>query len=121
MASLSRHLDVEFRRNVACVRLRSNRIPEVEIHEIAEELVALARTEGCRGVALSLGPQSPECLYSVFLAKLYWAQRVLAEQGAGLVLCEVDRAVHTIFEAVKMSDRFRFAADFNEAVALLTA
>ena len=88
---------------------------------MAQELVELAQSGPCRGLALSLGPKSPECLYSVFLAKLYWVQRLLAEQGVGLVLCDVDAAVHSIFEAVKMDERFRFAADFDAAVAALTA
>jgi hypothetical protein len=100
--------------------LRSYQIAEMEIHEVCEELVALGQEEGCLGVALSLGPESPECLYSVFLAKLYWAQRVLSDQGRGMVLCEVEPAVRTIFEAAKLDDRFRFAPDFDAAVAQLT-
>ena len=116
-----RHLMVESRGDVHCVRLRAHRMEEADIPAMAEELVDLVRSGPCRGVALSLGPKSPECLYSVFLAKLYWAQRVVGEQGAALVLCEVDPAVHTIFEAVKLDDRFRFAPDFDAAVAALTA
>ena len=73
------------------------------------------------GVALSLGPESPECLYSVFLAKLYWAQRMLSEQGISLILCDVRPVVRTIFEAVKLDDHFRFAGNLDAAVAELTA
>ncbi len=121
MMPLYPHLQVERRGDVFCVRIRSHRIEETEIHDLAQELVDLARSEPCRGLALSLGPKSPDCLYSVFLAKLYWVQRLLAEHGAGLVLCDVDAAVHSIFEAVKLDDRFHFAADFDAAVAELTA
>ena len=115
------HLDIERRGSVFCVRLRSNRFPETEIHEVAQELAELGRSEGCRGLALALGPKPPECLYSVFLAKLCSVQRVLAENGAGLVLCDVDPSVRTIFQAVKLDERFRFAPDFDAAVAALTA
>ena len=121
MTSLYPHLLVEKRGDVYCVQLRSHRIEETDIHDMTRELVELARSGPCRGVALSLGPKSPECLYSVFLAKLYWVQRNLTELGAGLVLCHVDPAVHRIFEAVKLDERFRFAADFDAAVAALTA
>ncbi|HVS39584.1 MAG TPA: hypothetical protein VMS17_28765 [Gemmataceae bacterium] len=115
------HLVVERRADVFCVRPRSARIEEGEIPDLATELIALAESAPCRGVALSLGPQPLECLYSVFLAKLYWVQRVLSERGVALVLCEAPPAVRSIFEAVKLDDRFRFAADFNAAVADLTA
>jgi hypothetical protein len=113
------HLEVERRPNACCVRLRSHRIAESEIHTVVEELVALARSEGIRNLALSLGPKPPECLYSVFLAKLCWAQRVLGEEGGALILCEVDPMVRSIFEACKLDQQFQFAEDFDEAVAVL--
>jgi hypothetical protein len=115
----TRHLLVERRADVLCVRLRSHRLAETEILDTAHELIELARSEGCRGLALSLGPQPPECLYSVLLAKLYSVQRGLGEMGAGLVLCEVDPAIHAIFKVCKLDDRFRFAPDFDAAVAAL--
>lgn len=111
-----RYLLVERRADVFCVRLRSHRLLETEINEMTRELLDLAATPGCRGVALALGPKSPECLYSVFLAKLYWVQRVLGEQGAALSLCEVDPMVRAIFEACKLDDQFHFVRDFDEAV-----
>jgi hypothetical protein len=121
MTPVYRHLHVERRRDVFCVRLRSHRIEEMEIHDMVDELLELTRSEPCRGVALSLGPEAPECLYSVFLAKLFWAQRVLSERGVSLILCDVPPAVRTIFEAVKLDDRFRFADDFDAAAAELSA
>ena len=120
MTPLYRHLNYERRGDVFCVRLRTFRLAEAEIHDMAQELVDLSRTPGCRGVALGLGPKSPECLYSVFLAKLYWAQRVIGEEGGALVLCEVDPMVHSIFEACNLDDRFHFAGTFDEAAAELT-
>jgi hypothetical protein len=113
------HLEIERRPNACCVRLRNHRIAETEINEVVEELVDLAQSEGCRNLVLSLGPKSPECLYSVFLAKLYWAQQVLDKEGGALVLCEVDPLVRTIFEACKLDGHFRFAEDFDDAVAVM--
>ena len=68
---------------------------------------------------LSLGPKPPECLYSVFLAKLCWAQRVLGEEGGVLVLCEVDPMVRSIFEACRLDEQFRFAENFDQAVSAI--
>ena len=70
MAESYRHLLVVRHGNVACVRLAKPRMDENEIHELALELIHLAREGGCPRIALSLGPQTPECLYSVFLSKL---------------------------------------------------
>ena len=120
MTRLFRHFNYERHGDIFCVRLRTYRLAESEIHDMVAELVDLSRTPGCRGVALALGPKSPECLYSVFLAKLYWAQRVMGEEGGGLVLCEVDPVVHSIFEACNLNDRFHFASDFDEAAAALS-
>jgi hypothetical protein len=117
MESAYRHLDVLRRGDVFCVRLRAHRIPEEQIPELAAELIDLAAREGCRKLALSLGPRAPECLYSVFLAKLMAVQRVLAGHGCGLVLCEAGPAVRAIFEACRLDEQFRFAADFDAAAA----
>ena len=116
MSQVYPHLAIERRPNACCVRLRTHRIAESEICTVVEELVALAKSEGCQNLMLSLGPKPPECLYSVFLAKLCWAQRVLRSEGSALVLCEVDPAVRTIFEACKLDKLFRFADTFDEAI-----
>ena len=116
MSQVYPHLAIERRSNACCVRLRTHRIGESEICTVVEELVALAQSEGCRNLVLSLGPKPPECLYSVFLAKLCWAQRVLHDEGGVLVLCEVDPMVRSIFEACKLDKLFRFADNFDEAV-----
>ena len=120
MIPLYRHLTYERRGDVFCVRLRTFRLAESEIHDMAQELVDISCSPGCRGVALALGPKSPECLYSVFLAKLFWAQRLIGEEGGALVLCEVDPMVHSIFAACNLDERFQFAGDFDEAAATLT-
>lgn len=111
------HLEVERRGDVFCVRLRFRRLEESDIHALADELITLARHDGCRKLALSLGPGSPDCLYSLFLAKMIMVQRVIREQGGEMVLCETTPEVVAIFEACRLDQHFHFVPDFEAAVA----
>jgi anti-anti-sigma factor len=111
-----RHIEVERRGEVFCVRLHHPRLDEPAIYELAGELRALVADEGCRKMALSLGPHAPECLYSVFLAKLITLQRVLREHGGELVLCHVQPVVRDIFAACCLEQLFHFLPDFEAAV-----
>ena len=117
MAKNYRHLVVERYGNVACVRLAKSRLDENEIHELALELIHLAREGGCPRVALCLGPQTPECLYSVFLAKLISLQRRLESLGGGLKLCQCTSQVIEILDACVLLDRFDIVADPAAALA----
>jgi anti-anti-sigma factor len=112
-----RHIEVERRGEVFCVRLRQARLDEPTIYELAGELRELVTEEGCRKMALSLGPDSPECMYSVFLAKLISLQRVLHEQGGELILCHVQSLVRDIFAACCLENLFCFRPDFEAAIA----
>jgi hypothetical protein len=114
-----KHIEVEQRDDVACVRLRRFRIEEPEIPDLASELMELATTPGCKKIALSLGPRPPECLYSIFLAKLMTVQRRLAERGCRLVLCDVSPEVQAIFEVCHFAEHFQFVPDFDAAVAVV--
>jgi anti-anti-sigma regulatory factor len=111
-----RLIAVERRGDVCCVRLRLARMDEAEVYELANELLALA-DEGCPKVALSLGPDGPACMYSVFLAKLMTVQRVFGERGGELVLCEVSPVTRTAFAASRLDEKFQFLPDFDAAVA----
>jgi hypothetical protein len=110
------HIDVDQRGDVACVRLRRFRIEESEILELTNELMKLAATPVCKKIALSLGPRPPECLYSVFLAKLMTLQRRLADMGCTLLLCEVSPEVQAIFQVCHFAEYFHFVPDFDAAV-----
>jgi hypothetical protein len=112
-----RHIEVERRGDVSCVRLRLSRLDEPAIHELAGELRSLVTDGGVRKLALSLGPESPECLYSVFLAKLISLQRVLHEHGGELALCHAQPQVLRIFEACCLDQLFCFRPDFEAAAA----
>jgi hypothetical protein len=111
------HIIVERHGNVACARLVKTRLDENEIHELTQELMRLGREEGCPRIALSLGPNAPDCLYSVFLARLISLQRRLGEIGGGLKLCECPDQVLEIFDACLLLDRFDFVATPNAALA----
>jgi anti-anti-sigma factor len=113
----SRLTEVERRGDVFCTRLRRRHLAENEIPELADELLHLVRNEGCRKLALSLGPQPPEWMYSVFLAKLISLQRILREHGGELVLCEVHPEVRGIFAACRLDNLFTFVPDFDAACA----
>ena len=109
------HIEVEQRGDVCCVRLRRFRIEEPDIPSLASELLSLGSTPGCKKIALSLGPRPPECLYSIFLAKLMTVQRRLAEHGSSLVLCEVGPEVQAIFKVCRFAEHFQFVPDFDAA------
>lgn len=111
------HLAVERRGDVFCVRLAFRRLEESDIHALADELVALAADEGCRKLALGLGPGTPDCIYSVFLAKLITVQRVMREHGGEMVLCEATPEARSIFAACCLDHYFCFVSDFDAAAA----
>jgi hypothetical protein len=115
-----RQIHVERRGDVFCVHLHQPRLDEPMVYELSGELRGLVTHEGCRKMALSLGPQSPECLYSVFLAKLIALQRLLREHDGELVLCHTQPAVREIFEACCLDQLFTFLPDFDAAVAYWT-
>jgi hypothetical protein len=111
-----RHIDVQRHGTIACVRLVKPRLEETEIYQMFAELLQLARDGGCTRVALSLGPNAPDCMYSIFLAKLISLQRRLRELGGALKLCECSPEVIEILDACVLLDRFDLVADPSSAV-----
>jgi hypothetical protein len=93
-------------------------LDEAELADLNEEFLLLL-DDGCRLMALSLGPESPLFLYSVFLARLVTLQRMLRERGGAMVLCELNQEVMRIFEACRLDLQFRFARDLDDATTLL--
>jgi anti-anti-sigma factor len=112
-----RYIDVDCRGEVWCVRLRQPRLDEPSIYEATGELRNLVTHDSCRKMALSLGPESPECMYSIFLARLITLQRVLREHDGELVLCHAQPEVHDIFAACSLDQLFHFLPDFDAALA----
>jgi hypothetical protein len=92
------------------------RLEETEIQQFGEEMIALCADEGCRKIALSLGPEALDCLYSVFLAKLIAIRNALARREGQFVLCEVGPIAFSVFEACLLHREFVFVDDFPAAV-----
>jgi hypothetical protein len=112
-----RLIKIDRRGDVFCVGLRSSRLEEGEIQQLGDEILALCNQDGCRKLALSLGPEPPDCLYSVFLAKLISVRNALKRLSGQLVLCDVAPVAFSVFEACLLHREFVFAANFDAAVA----
>jgi hypothetical protein len=116
-----RHLDVERQGDIFSIRLREMRLDESALDAVGEELHALIDEDGCRKMILSLGPDEPECLYSIFLAKLISVQRRLHEQGGTLKIADASPLTMDIFEACRLKELFDFVPDRASAIAALSA
>lgn len=111
-----RHITVLREGDVTCIRLKHARLDEMEIHQLGEEILSLAGPPGHK-IALSLGPDTPFCLYSVFLAKLVTIRNAVERVGGSLVLCEVGANTFETFKATRLVSLFTFVPDFPAAVA----
>src|SRR5258708_23202146 len=89
MARPYSHIDVERLDDIFCVHMRDRKMDETQVQEFSDELMSLVLDDGCRKLVLSLGPGSPDCLYSIFLAKLYTLRRRLGELGGTMKLVDV--------------------------------
>jgi hypothetical protein len=115
-----RQLEVEQVGDIACLRLKQSRLGVGGLEELAADIDQFMDDTTCRSVVFSLGPEEPECLYSVFLAKLVTLQKRLQAAGGGLVLADASADVQKIFAACRLDDLFRFAPDRTAAIAALT-
>ena len=117
MAIKHRQLDVEHQNDIVCAHLRKRKFEETEVQELSDELLSLILDDGCRKLVLSLGPGSPECLYSIFLAKLFTVRRRIGELGGTMKLCDVSDDVIGVFEACHLKEFFEFYPDQASAMA----
>jgi hypothetical protein len=116
-----RLIRVEPRGQVFCVRLINTRLEELDIYEFGEEMLSLPEREGGRFVALSLGPPTPRCLFSVFLSRLVALRNAYRGRGGELVLCEVGPQTYSAFTACHLHGEFVFLPDFVAAVRYFEA
>jgi anti-anti-sigma factor len=115
-----RHIEVEHEGDVFCVRLRHSRLEEATLYELATELHTLIDRDGCRKMVLSLGPRTPECLYSILLGQLVAVQRRLHEHGGALRIADANPDTVAIFAACRLKELFEFAPDRASAIAALS-
>src|SRR5579859_6663889 len=120
MATFRFHqINVECRGKVFCVRLKHQRMNEVELHQLGEELSQLVMENGCRLMALALGFDQIECLYSSFIGKMMAVRKLLLENGGHLKLCEVGPASLGVLKTCKLTELFDIHKDFDSTAAAL--
>ena len=113
------HIAVSRENNVFCVRLKNVNLQEHEVQDFGDELLRLIDEAGCRKLVMSLGPDEPHLLFSVFLAKLVMIHRRLMELDGRMMLCNVNAEVMGVFKACQLDTYFDFAPDSSSAVAAL--
>ncbi len=104
---------------VACVSLITTKINDFELEEVAMELARLIDEDGHQRVVLNLGPEDPDCLYSVFLAKLISFQRRLETHGGKLALAHLSERTQEIFRVAGLEKFFQFYSTQAAAVAAI--
>lgn len=102
--------------DVQCVRLQQSHIADHQMDDLGAELARLIDEENCRKMVLNLGPEDPDCLVSIFLAKLINLQRRLEGLGGKLSLAEVSEHTRTIFRIAGIEKLFHFYSDQQSAV-----
>src|SRR5438105_6766221 len=111
-----KQIDFEQQGDVYCVRLQHTQLDENGLEELSAEVARLIDENGCRKMVLSLGPEDPLCLYSVFLAKLVNLQRRLASAGGALALAGLSDNTQRIFQVAGLHSFFYFYPDVDTAL-----
>ena len=121
MQRLYQFIVFERRDDVFCVRLQKPRVEDGQMEELGAELAALIDEENGHKVVLNLGPEEPDCLISVFLAKLINLQRRLTTMGGVLVLAHVSDHTRDIFRIAGIEKFFHFYPDEQSALQAIKA
>jgi anti-anti-sigma factor len=119
MAEPYRQLEVEQVADVFCVRLRHARLDIGSLDELTAEMDRLVDEQDCRKMVISLGPEEPECMYSLFLAKLVSLQKRLQMAEGSLTIAEASKDVQKIFEVCGLESLFDFKPSRTAALAAL--
>jgi anti-anti-sigma regulatory factor len=107
--------------DILCVRLQNPRVEDHQMEELGVELSRLIDDENGRKLVICLGPEEPDCLISVFLAKLISLQRRLDELDGALVLAHVSEHTRSVFRAAGLEKLFDFYPDQESAAQALQA
>jgi anti-anti-sigma factor len=114
-----RYVDVERHDGAACVRFRQKSFDDAELEALGAEIGRIVDEEGCRRLVLILGPEHPQFLYSVFLAKLVNLQKRLESDNGHLALAKLSPATHAVFQAAGLEHFFAFYPDAEAALGAL--
>jgi hypothetical protein len=103
------------------VALQQPHVEDHQLDDLGAELGRLIDEEDCRKMLLILGPEEPDCLLSVFLAKLVNLHRRLESGGGQLALAHVSEHTRSIFRAAGIEKFFHFYSDQQSALQALHA
>jgi anti-anti-sigma regulatory factor len=112
--------DVEPHSPTCVVRLLPLHFNEAMLDPMGAELARLLDEEGYRNIVLSLGPDDPDCLQSVFLAKLLNLKKRLEQAGGGLLLTDISEHTRKILQVVGLEKHFRCYDDVAAALKSLS-
>ena len=118
MKPTQKFLNVERIGSIFCVGLLQPRIEDHQIEHLGAELTKLIDEENARKIVFKLGPDDPDCLLSVFLAKLISLQRRLDSLGGALALANVDPDTREIFRIAGIEKFFCFYPDQQSAAGV---
>jgi len=104
---------------VFSVRLQHPRIEDEQMDDVGAELARLIDEENCRKMVFCLGPEEPECLVSIFLAKLINLQRRLDGLNGELTLAHASDYTRNLFRIAGIEKFFHFYPDQQTAVQAL--
>ena len=105
---------------IFCVGLTKTQIEDHQMDDFGAELSRLLDVENCKKMVLQLGPEDPDFLISLFLAKLINLQRRLTSAGGALALCDLSELTRDMFRIAGIEKFFRFYPDKESAIHALT-
>lgn len=111
-----RHINVEKEGDACIVQFRRSRLSEQEVLELGDEILQLAENENCPRIVFDLLSETPECLFSVFLAKIVSLQKKLEAMGGGLHIANCNPHVVGIFSACCLDRIFKIFESRQEAI-----
>ena len=107
--------------DVLCARLKSPHVEDKDMEDLGAEMGRLLDDEKAYKIVFCLGPEDPDCLISVFLAKLISLQRRLERTKGALALAHVSEHTRGIFRAAGIEKLFHIYPDAQAASAALQA
>ena len=111
-----KYLSIERVNDIFIVRMQRSHGEDQDMEGLGAEFGRLIDEDNCRKLVLNLGPEDPECLISIFLAKLVNLQRRLEKYGGRLALAHLSENTQTVFHAAGIERFFHFYPDQDTAV-----
>ena len=114
-----KYFSLEPRGTNCVVRLIPLEYDEAMLEPMGAEIARLLDEEGYRNLVLALGPNDPDCLHSVFLAKLLNLKKRLEAQGGELLLTNLSEHTRSVLQIVGLEKHFRYYDDPEAALKAL--